>query len=368
MSGRAGTPRRVLIVDDSAFVRSLLASMIRSHAGLEVAGMAADGEEAIRLAMRLRPDLVVLDLDLPRIGGLGFLRWLMRHQPVPVLVVTGARRAREVLRALDLGAVDFILKPTPHPSERMIGIRDELVRKLLALPAEPGSPKPPPRPGTGAPPARAPQVQPALRLGATPVVAVGASTGGPPAVQYLLASLPAGWPGALVVAQHMPPLFTSIFAERLDRLVRLSVSEARDGDELRPGRCLILPGGVQGVLERSGERIVVRLRERQEGERFSPSVDLLFRSAACAAGPRLTAVVLTGMGDDGAAAVEEVRRCGGRTLAEARHTAVVFGMPQAAIRSGGVDEVLPLESIAERLRALAQALEEPAASGSPRRR
>lgn len=363
MSERGGSRRRVLVVDDSAFVRSLLAAMIRSHPDLEVAGLAVDGEEAIRLALRLKPDLVVLDLDLPRVGGLGFLRWLMRHQPVPVLVVTGARNGREVLRALDLGAVDFVLKPTSHPSERMFGIREELVRKLAALPALtgglPGAAKPRPRP---APPRSAAGPPTALRLGAPPVVAMGASTGGPPAVQYLLASLPADWPGTIVVAQHMPPLFTSIFAERLNRIVPMEVVEAREGEALRPGRCLILPGGQQGALERSGSRIVVRLRERLEEERYSPSVDLLFRSAAEAAGDRLTAVVLTGMGDDGAGGVSDVRRGGGRTLAEARDSAIVFGMPQAAIRSGEVDEVLPLEQIAQRLQALAEAC-----AGAPER-
>lgn len=358
MSRPASGRRRVLVVDDSAFVRSLLASMIRSHPDLEVAGLAADGEEAIRLALRHRPDMVVLDLDLPRVGGLGFLRWLMRHQPVPVLVVTGARNGREVLRALDLGAVDFVLKPTAYPSERMSGIREELVRKLVTLPDLtenlPGIAKSRPRPSPGSRVKRAQEVPPSVRLGAPPVVAVGASTGGPPAVQYLLASLPADWPGSIVVAQHMPALFTSIFAERLNRIVPMHVSEARDGEVLRPGRCLILPGGQQGLLERSGNQLLVRLRERLEEERYSPSVDLLFRSAAEAAGSRLTAVVLTGMGEDGAGGVLEVRRSGGRTLAEARQSAVVYGMPQAAIGAGGVDEVLPLEEIARRLQVLGE--------------
>jgi two-component system chemotaxis response regulator CheB len=347
--------RRVLVVDDSAFVRTALSSMIRSHAELEVVGQAADGEEAIRQALRLRPDLVVLDLGLPRVGGLGFLRWLMRHQPVPVLIVTGARGGREVLRALELGALDFVLKPTAQASERFFDLRDELVRKLLALAAAPELRRPGDY-GSGAADAtvqRAPELRQRPSCDEAPLVVIGSSTGGPPAVQYALSVLPETWPGSIVVAQHMPPTFTRVFAERLNRLVALEVAEARDGEVLRPGRCLILPGGRQGEIEAHGERLRVRLHERGVDDRYSPSVDRLLRSAAAVAGARLTAVILTGMGDDGAEGVRRVRQHGGWTLAESSDTAVIFGMPQAAIRSGGVDEVLSLQEIARRIRALA---------------
>jgi two-component system chemotaxis response regulator CheB len=353
--------RRVLVVDDSAFVRTALTSMIRSHPELEVAGQAGDGEEAIRQALRLRPDLVVLDLGLPRVGGLGFLRWLMRHQPVPVLIVTGARGGREVLRALELGALDFILKPTAQASERFFDLREELVRKLLALAA---SPQPRGADGGGpraaeAPDSRAPEVRQRPACDGPPLVVIGSSTGGPPAVQHVLSLLPQRWPGSIVVAQHMPPTFTRIFAERLDRLVALEVAEARDGEALRPGRCLILPGGRQGEIEEHGARLRVRLHDRREEERYCPSVDRLLASAAAAAGARLTAVILTGMGDDGAEGVRRVRRHGGWTLVESSDSAVIFGMPQAAIRSGGVDEVLSLGEIAWRLRGLARKSEQP---------
>jgi two-component system chemotaxis response regulator CheB len=359
--------RRVLVVDDSAFVRSALTAMIRSTPELEVAGQAGDGEEAIRQALRLRPDLVVLDLGLPRVGGLGFLRWLMRHQPVPVLIVTGARGGREVLRALELGAVDFILKPTAQASERFFDLREELARKLLALAAAPH-----PRPGgSGGSPRRAeepaprpPEVRQRPRFEGPPLVVIGASTGGPPAVQYLLSALPERWPGSIVVAQHMPATFTRIFAERLDHLAAVDVAEARDREALRPGRCLILPGGRQGEIEAHGERLRVRLHDRREDERYSPSVDRLLASAAAAAGARLTAVILTGMGEDGAEGVRRVRGHGGWTLAESSDSAAIFGMPQAAIRSGGVDEVLSLEEIARRLRGLAPGEGEPVGAGA----
>ena len=361
-----GRTRRVLVVDDSAFARRALVSMIRSQPGFEVAASAVDGEEAIRLTLRHRPDLIVLDLELPRVGGLGFLRWLMRHHPVPVLVVTGARGGREVFRALEMGAVDFLLKPSARASENLLGMREELVRKLLAIRGLTGNAW-----GGAARPLRAPPPAPDACVRAPgkepPLVVIGASTGGPPALQFLLAALPPGWPGSIVVAQHMPALFTRIFAERLDRLVPLEVGEAREGEALRPGCCLILPGGQQGSLERAGSGLVVRLRERREAERYAPSVDLLFTSAAAAAGERVTAVVLTGMGDDGAEGVGRVRQAGGRTLAEAAETAVVFGMPQVAIRTGQVSEVLGLEGIARLLGSLVSSAPELAGVDGDRR-
>jgi two-component system chemotaxis response regulator CheB len=358
--------RRVLVVDDSAFVRTALTSMIRSHPELEVAGQAADGEEAIRQALRLRPHLVVLDLGLPRVGGLGFLRWLMRHQPVPVLIVTGARGGREVLRALELGALDYILKPTAQASEQFFDIREELLRKILALAAAPeqrlsGEPVS----GAAEPAIRqAPEVRQRPSCDGLPLVVIGASTGGPPAVQFVLTALPGRWSGTILVAQHMPGTFTRIFAERLNRLAALEIAEARNGETLRPGRCLILPGGKQGEVEAQGNRLRLRLSEREEEDRYSPSVDRLFASAAAAAGARVTAVVLTGMGEDGAEGVRSVRQHGGWTMAESGDSAVIFGMPQAAIRSGGVDEVLSLQDIARRLRGLAPEVDEPAGVGA----
>jgi two-component system chemotaxis response regulator CheB len=347
--------RRVLIVEDSAFTRRALASMIESEPGLALAACAADGEEAIRLSLRHRPDLVVLDLGLPKVGGLGFLRWIMRHQPVPVLVVTGARGGREVFQALEIGAVDFLLKPSAHASEAMLEMREDLLDKLRVLDSLPGRRRARTRrkakPAIVREPVRVRRT-PSADLDEPPLVVIGASTGGPPALQYLLSGLPSDWPGSIVVAQHMPARFTDIFAQRLNRTVGLEVIEASEAETVKPGRCLILPGGKQGWLEKRAERLIVRLRVPREDEHYTPSVDLLFTSAAVVASGRVAALVLTGMGDDGVEGVCRVRQAGGQTVAEDQRSAVVFGMPGEAIRTGCIDEVLPLERIARWLERL----------------
>jgi len=349
------SPRRVLIVEDSVFTRRALVSMVESEPGLEVVAAAGDGEEAIRLALRHPPDLIVLDLDLPRVGGLGFLRWIMHHQPVPVLVVTGARGGREVFRALEIGAVDFLLKPSARASEELLGMRQDLIYKLHVLESLPGARRKQAPRRLKPQAVRKPPRVPRPRAGGgedPPLVVIGASTGGPPAVQRLLSALPAEWPGAIVVAQHMPALFTEIFALRLDRAVGIQVSEASDGDEVKPGHCLVLPGGQQGWLEKRGEKTVVRLRAQREGERYTPSVNLLFTSAAIVASSRVAALVLTGMGDDGVEGVCRIHQAGGLTVAEDQRSAVVFGMPGEAIRTGCVNEVLSLDGIARWLKRL----------------
>lgn len=351
----ADSPRRVLIVEDSVFTRRALVSMVESDPGFEVVATAADGEEAIRLALRHRSDLIVLDLDLPRVGGLGFLRWIMHHQPVPVLVVTGARSGREVFRALEIGAVDFLLKPSAQASEELLEMRQDLLYKLHVLESLPGAKRKQVKrrlkPQAGRKPARA--RRPRAESGEEPpLVVIGASTGGPPAVQHILSALPAQWPGAIVVAQHMPALFTEIFAQRMNRAVGIEVSEAREGDEVKPGHCLVLPGGQQGWLEKRGDKMIVRLRSQRQEERYMPSVNLLFTSAAIVAARRVAAVVLTGMGDDGVEGICRVHQAGGLTVAEDQRSAVVFGMPGEAIRTGCVNEVLPLDGIARWLKRL----------------
>lgn len=348
-------PRRVLIVEDSVFTRRALVSMVESGPGLEVVATAGDGEEAIRLALRLRPDLIVLDLNLPRVGGLGFLRWIMHHQPVPVLVVTGARGGREVFRALEIGAVDFLLKPSAQASEELFEMSQDLVYKLHALePLPEGKSKQPRRRLKPQAVRRPPRARrPTAGSGEEPpLVVIGASTGGPQAVQHLLSALPAQWPGSIVVAQHMPALFTEIFAGRLNRAVGIEVSEASAGDEVKPGHCLILPGGQQGWLEKRGEKTIVRLRIQREEERYTPSVNLLFTSAAIVAPGRVAGVVLTGMGDDGIEGVCRIHQAGGLIVAEDERSAVVFGMPSGAIRTGCVNEILSLDGIVRWLKRL----------------
>jgi two-component system chemotaxis response regulator CheB len=342
---------KVLVVDDSAYHRRTLSRIIASAGEFEVVGTAGDGEEAIKKVVTLKPDLVTLDLEMPRMDGYTFLRWLMRTFPRPTLVVSSRESNKSVFRALELGAADFVLKPVSYASERLGAIEGELLTKLRGIAAarpeklaqraqrlaaradEPAIPAAKKAPG-------------AVRAGRYRCVAIGASTGGPPALQQVLAALPPDFPAAVVIAQHMPEGFTRMFAERLDRILGLTVREARGGEELEAGVVLLAPGGKNLALERgTGPHVFARVEDPRETDRYVPSVDRLIASAAAACGPRLLSVVLTGMGDDGAAAIPVARAAGGLTMAEAEESCVVFGMPREAIRTGAVQQVLPIAEI-----------------------
>lgn len=344
----AQTSLRVLVVDDSAFSRRTISRIIDAEPGFQVVGTAGDGEEAIRQVVNLKPDLITLDLEMPRMDGFTFLRWLMRDFPRPVLVVSSRKSDRSVFRALELGAADFVLKPVSKASERLTEIGGDLAAKLhqiagarvdriARLAAAPPTARAAPVPS--APPA----------TGRLRAVVIGASTGGPPAVQRVLADLPEPFPAAVLIAQHMPEGFTRMFAERLDRLTGLNVREAAGGDSPAPGVALLAPGGRHLVVTRGRGGVTVELEAPRSRDLYVPSVDRLFVSAAEVFGRDLTAVVLTGMGDDGAAGVGAVRAEGGATIAESEETSVVFGMPREAIRSGAVQRVLPLPRIGSAL-------------------
>ncbi len=333
---------RVLLVDDSEAARAEIGRILASACGAELVGVAADGEQALREAQRLRPDLILLDLQMPRMDGFTFLRLLMARQPTPVLVLSAHSRRTDVFKALELGALDFV--PKPEGDAPLESLRGALVEKCQLVRALRVENLAPPDPGRAA-----------GALGAEPagVVAIGASTGGPAAIQRLLSSLPGDLPLAFVVAQHMPERFTGAFAERLARTTALVASEATDGDVVAAGRVLVAPGGrhlevrrgVDGVL-----RAAIVLPAALPDVKYCPSADVLFASVARAAGSRTCAIVLTGMGQDGRAGVRAVKGAGGLTLAESEDTAVVYGMPQAAADSGAVDELLALPGLAGRIR------------------
>jgi two-component system, chemotaxis family, protein-glutamate methylesterase/glutaminase len=342
-------PARVLLVDDSAFVRRATERMLAPLEGVVVVGSARDGEEAVRQVVALRPDLVIMDVEMPGLDGIAALGRIMRECPTPVLLLSSHTRdgAEVTLRALEAGAVDFVDKSgagTAMDIHALAPLLREKVGAVLRARTEPlgEPPRRAPRPSSR-PPAEAAH-------GRYEVVAVGSSTGGPRALAELVPALPAGFAAAVVVAQHMPPGFTETLAERLDRRSALRVSEARDGDPVLPGRVLIAPGGRQTRVERGADgALVARVFDDAECL-HRPSVDGLFESVARAVGAASVGVVLTGMGNDGAAGLRKIRRAGGRGLVESESTAVINGMPAAARASAERD--LPLEEMAGALAAI----------------
>ena len=335
---------RVLVIDDSAFSRQTITRMLETSPLVEVVGVARDGEDALRKTFELMPDLITLDLEMPRMDGFTFLRLVMHKRPTPVMVISGRAGEQDVFKALDLGAVDFIAKPTTRATPELQTIRSELIRKVHAIrdlridkvrERIEAAPQMLPRsPDAGV-----------EQLPVAPVVAIGASTGGPRALMETLGAFAEPPNGAFLVAQHMPAGFTKGFADRLDRLTSFFVREAAGGEPLLAGSVWIAPGGHHLELEVIDGRVVTRISEAVEGDKYVPSVDRLFASASKHFGPDLLAVVLTGMGDDGRRGVEVVKQEGGAVIAESEESAVIFGMPQQAIRSGCVDRVLSLGDI-----------------------
>jgi len=332
---------RVLVIDDSAFSRQTITRMLQTSPLVEVVGAARDGEEALRKTLELKPDLITLDLEMPRMDGFTFLRLVMAKRPTPVLVVSGRSGEEDVFKALDLGAVDFIAKPSIRASTELQGIQQELIRKVHAI-RELRIDKVSER-IHAAPPVLARRAPRMDRV--PPVVVVGSSTGGPAALMQVLGAFSEAPPCAFLVAQHMPAGFTRGFAERLDRLTPFAAREAEGGETPEPGTVLVAPGGWHLELESRRGHVVTRLGEPTGSDKYTPSVDRLFVSAAKTFGRDLLAVVLTGMGDDGRRGAMAVKECGGRVIAESEETAVIFGMPQQVIRSGAADRVLPLAEI-----------------------
>ncbi|OGW36324.1 MAG: chemotaxis response regulator protein-glutamate methylesterase [Nitrospirae bacterium GWC2_56_14] len=343
---------KALVVDDSAYNRMTITKMLERDPGIEVAGVAGDGIDAITKTLRLQPDVITLDLEMPTMDGFTFLRWLMKERPTPVLVLSSRSDSRSVFRAMELGAVDFLAKPEARISRSIEGLREELVAKVYALLHLKMSKVQSAMELL----AKGPALQAAHRDDDTPLergpieaVAIASSTGGPPALQAILAGLPQHFGAGLVISQHMPPGFTRSFADRLNKLSALMVSEAEDGDRLLPGRALIAPGGYHLLVRREGANLVVELVPRIPEDMYVPSADRMMVSVAEACGPAALGVVLTGMGRDGAGGAVAIKKQGGQCLAESEESAVVFGMPQEAIRTGVIDKVLPLGMMAEEI-------------------
>ena len=335
---------RVLVIDDSAFSRQVVTRMLSKSPLVEVVGVARDGEDALKKTFELKPDLITLDLEMPRMDGFTFLRIVMAKRPTPVMVISSRVGEESVFRALELGAVDFLAKPTPRAGDELAKIERELIRKVHAI-RELRIEKVSERISALPAPATA-----AVQPSSPRIVVIGCSTGGPAALMQIFAAFTEAPRCAFAVAQHMPSGFTRGFAERVDRLTPLRAREARGGEDLVNGTVLIAPGGSHLELTTGLGRVVTRVLPSEPNDKYAPSVDRLFESAAKHFGSELTAVVLTGMGDDGRRGALAVREAGGVVLAESEQTAVIFGMPQQAIRAGAVDQVLPLHEIAGALR------------------
>lgn len=341
---------RVLIVDDSALVRKLLAEIINRQPDMVAVGAAPDPYAAREMIRTLEPDVLTLDVEMPKMDGLEFLEKLMRLRPMPVVMVSTMTEqgAETTLRALELGAVDFVAKPRLDVARGIEAGAAELLQKIRLAAAA----RVRPAPQRAAAPAPAPALGP--RAGTEKLVFIGASTGGTEAIKAVLVPLPPDAPGILVT-QHMPPGFTRSFAQRLDGLCRIRVKEAEDGERVLPGHAYIAPGDRHLLVRRSGANYLTQLSDAPPVNRHRPSVEVLFRSAAQHAGANAIGIMLTGMGRDGAAAMLEMKRAGAWNLAQDEASCVVFGMPKEAIAAGAVDEVLPLEAISrhvlERLRA-----------------
>ncbi len=343
---------KVLIVDDSAYNRMAIAQMLASDTGIEVVGSAHDGVDAIAKTLRLAPDVITLDLEMPNMDGFTFLRWLMKERPTPVLVLSSRSDSRSVFRALELGAVDFLAKPEARISKSIESVRSELVAKVQSiLNLEMSKVKSAIALLTVEKKAPLPRKEDEARLEKSPieVVAIASSTGGPPAIQAILTSLPPDFGAAIVISQHMPAGFTRSFAERLNKLSSLLVSEAAAGDRLAPGMALIAPGGYHLIVRRDRTGLVTELAPRSPSDKYVPSADRMMISVAETCGAAALGVVLTGMGRDGSEGADAIKKRKGQCLAESEESAVIFGMPQEAIRTGAVDKVLPLNKMAEEI-------------------
>jgi two-component system chemotaxis response regulator CheB len=341
---------RALVIDDSAYNRVTLTRMLETDARIRVVGTAVNGEDGIKQVMKHRPDVVTLDLEMPIMDGFAFLRWLMVNLPTAVIAVSSRASDRSVFKALELGAIDFIAKPGGRVSPRLEEIQKDLIAKTLQV-----SDLRMENLRRRVADEQAPHEELVPLAESCPrgieLVVVGCSTGGPPALQHLFQSLPL-LPVPFVVAQHMPPTFTRLFAERVNRLTPYTVKEADDGEMLRPGYVFVAPGGLQTEVRRIAEGLQVRVFPARGSDLYAPSVDRLFATASVACEERLVAVIMTGMGDDGAESIREVHRRGGRTIAESEESAIIFGMPNEAIKTGEVDEVLPLIDIPGSIRRL----------------
>lgn len=341
---------KVLIVDDSAFMRNALASMLSSDPEVEVVGKARDGIEAVELVEKLRPDIVTMDVEMPRMDGITALRHIMEKNPVPVIMVSSltVEGAKVTLDALDLGAVDFIPKNLSDLSINIIKIKGILIDKIKHI-ARKGIVKRPISPAAAPKAIEIPKSMPVRTTGERRInlVSIGTSTGGPKALQEIIPKLPKDFSSPIVIAQHMPPNFTGPFAERLNQLSQITVKEAEEGEPLKNGVAYVAPGrGHMRVKRVRGIETILTISDDKDEFIYRPSVDALMLSVAEFFPGRALGVILTGMGNDGLKGLIELKKTGGRIFAQNEDTCVVYGMPKAVVDTGIADKVLPIEEMA----------------------
>ncbi len=349
---------KVLVIDDSALVRQLLTELLNSDPKIEVVGSAPDPYIAREKIKKLKPDVLTLDVEMPRMDGLTFLSNLMRLHPLPVLMVSSLteKGADVTLQALELGAVDFVSKPKESLSSSFSDYRDEIVAKVKMAAAANVSARERRQPAETRLEVQPKNTADAIlkKKKARPfkttdkIIAIGASTGGTEAIKEVLINLPADTPG-IVITQHIPEAFSESFAKRMDSLSAMHVCQARDGQQIIPGHVYIAPGGCHLLVVCNGTQYVCKLNHGPPVNRHKPSVDVLFRSVAQNAGANAIGVILTGMGNDGAAGLQEMHEAGAPTIAQDQKTSVVWGMPGEAVKLGCVDVELALERIAAKL-------------------
>jgi two-component system chemotaxis response regulator CheB len=341
---------RIVVVDDSAFSRRSITRMLEGLDNIEVVGYAINGEEGIQKVIALKPDLVTLDLEMPKMDGFTLLRILTTRFSLPVIVISALSGADKVFKALELGALDFVAKPSSNASVDLLSIKEDLHKKVLqVLACKPLSHIR----SIAANKVHIGNASRQLTAGRAGVginhsidlVAIGSSTGGPPALQRIFSSFEQKYPFAVVVSQHMPAGFTKAFAERLNRASIFDIKEAEDGDLVLPGRVLIAPGGMNMIFEVCGGQVTARIVVPAESDRYIPSVDVMLQSCAGIYRKRVAAVILTGMGNDGSKGIRTIKEQGGWIIAEAEETAVVYGMPREAVATGVVDRCVPLDRV-----------------------
>ena len=342
---------KVLVVDDSAFMRKALTSMLQEDPEIKVIGTARDGVEAIQMIQELKPDVVTMDVEMPRMDGITALREIMQKCPVPVIMVSSltTEGAKVTLEALELGAIDFIPKNLAELSVNIVKIKGILLEKIKTI-GKRGIVKRKPVLKPAETKIETPKVEiPKVRVTTERkigIVSIGTSTGGPKALQEIIPKLPKDFPVPIVIAQHMPPNFTKPFAERLDQLSQLSVKEAEEGEAIKPGIVYIAPGRGHMRLKRRGIETLVTISEDKEEFIYRPSVDALMLSVADCFPGRSLGVILTGMGNDGAKGCKKIKETGGRVFAQNEESCVVYGMPRAVVEAGLADKVISLEEMA----------------------